>query len=304
MAAEGSRIAVLAALIGNTIIAVSKFVVAALSGSVAMLSEGFHSVADAGNQALLLWGMLVSRRPATALHPFGRGKEVYFWSFMVAVMLFVGGAVLSFQHGLDAVRHPHELTNLAPNFVVLAAAICIEGVTFYVAAREFNRYRGSRNVWRAMRASKDSAILVVLLEDAAAMAGLLIALAGVGLSAATGNAVWDGVASLGIALILATVAVLLAVETKALLIGEAASRSDRAAMRSAVLALPEVAGVGELLTMHMGPEEILVNLEVDFVAGLSQAEVEQSIEKVEAALRARFPGARNVFVEMETSSRG
>ncbi len=155
-----------------------------------------------------------------------------------------------------------------------------------------------------MRASKDSAILVVLLEDAAAMAGLLVALAGVGLSAATGNAVWDGVASLGIALILATVAVVLAVETKALLIGEAASRSDRAAMRSAVLALPEVAGVGELLTMHMGPQEILVNLEVDFVAGLSQAEVEQSIEKVEAALRARFPGARNVSVEMETGSRG
>jgi cation diffusion facilitator family transporter len=304
MATEGSRAAVFAALTGNALIAVAKFAAAAITGSVAMLSEAWHSVADTGNQALLLRGLSQSKRPPDAQHPFGRGKETYFWSFMVAVMLFVGGAVLSIQHGVDALQHPHKLEDITVNVIVLSAAFLIEGAVFIFAYREFRRVRGSRSNWRTFRGTKDTAILVVLLEDSAALLGLIFAMVGLFVSSATENAMWDGVASLAIGALLATVAILLAIETKALLIGEAASRSDRAGVMAAVLALPEVTGVGRLLTMHMGPEKILVNIEVDFVHDLSGSEVEGSIDAVEAAIRAALPGADNIFVELETVHRG
>jgi cation diffusion facilitator family transporter len=304
MATEGSRTAVVAALTGNSLIAVAKFAAAAVTGSAAMLSEAWHSVADTGNQALLLRGMSQSKRAPDAQHPFGRGKETYFWSFMVAVMLFVGGAVLSFQHGIEALRHPHELDNIAINVIVLGVAILIEGAVFLFAYREFRRVRGSRSNWRTFRGTKDTAILVVLLEDSAALLGLLFALAGIFLSEVTDNPIWDGLASIAIGLLLATVAVLLAIETKALLIGEAASRSDRAGVIAAVLALPQVTGVGRLLTMHMGPQQILVNVEVDFGDDLDGMDVEQAIDSVESAIRDALPNADNIFVELETVKRG
>ncbi|MDH5372994.1 MAG: cation diffusion facilitator family transporter [Acidimicrobiia bacterium] len=304
MATKGSRTAVVAALTGNSLIAVAKFVAAGITGSVAMLSEAWHSVADTGNQALLLRGLSQSKRPSDAQHPFGRGKETYFWSFMVAVMLFVGGAVLSIQHGIEALRHPHELEDITVNVIVLGVALVIEGSVFLYAYREFKKEQGSRSIWQTFRGTKDTAILVVLLEDAAAMLGLLFALAGVFLSAATSNSVWDAVASLMIGALLAIVAVLLAIETKALLIGEAASRSDRAAIMSAVLAMPAVTGVGRLLTMHMGPDKILVNVEVEFVDGLDDTGVEAAIDDVEAAIRETLPSADNIFVELETVRRG
>ncbi len=302
MAAEGSRSAVVAAFIGNSAIAIAKFIAAGISGSAAMLSEGFHSVADVGNQGLLLRGLSTSQRPATAVHPCGRGPEVYFWSFMVAVMLFVGGAVLAFQHGLEAVRHPHPVESPVTNFVVLGLAIVIEAFTFRVAYKAFQRIRGTRSWWSSIRSTKDSAVLVVLLEDAAAMAGLVVALVGLLIANATGNPVWDGVASLVIALILATVAVILAIETKALLIGEAASRADRAAIRSTVLAFPEVDGVGRLMTMQLGPEEVLVNIEVDLAREAGPPE--QLIDRVESAIREVIPAAKNIFVELEAGARG
>lgn len=304
MATEGSRTAVVAALTGNSLIAVAKFVAAGITGSVAMLSEAWHSVADTGNQALLLRGLSQSKRPPDAQHPFGRGKETYFWSFMVAVMLFVGGAVLSIQHGIEALRHPHELEDITVNVIVLGVALLIEGSVFLYAYREFKKEQGSRSIWQTFRGTKDTAILVVLLEDTAAMLGLIFALAGVFLSAATDNAVWDAVASLMIGALLAIVAVLLAIETKALLIGEAASRSDRAAVMAAVLAMPTVTGVGRLLTMHMGPDKILVNVEVEFVDGLDDTGVEAAIDDVEAAIRETLPSADNIFVELETVRRG
>jgi len=304
MAAEGSKSAVLAALIGNSLIAVSKFVAGFLTSSAAMLAEAFHSVADAGNQVLLLRGINVSRKEASVRHPFGRGKEVYFWSLMVAVMLFVAGGVLAIQRGIDAIQHPHEITNFLPNYIVLGAAIVIEAFTFRVAYIHFNAARGSRGMWRSMRETKDSALLVVLLEDSAAMLGLLFALGGLVIAQTTGNEVWDGIASVAIGILLGVVAVVLAIETKQLLVGEAAGRRDRATIRLAVLSLPEVEGVGRLLTMHMGPQEILVNLEVDLVGGLTDDAVEQAVDRIETEIQKVMPSASNIFVELQTRTHG
>ncbi|MDH3498843.1 MAG: cation diffusion facilitator family transporter [Acidimicrobiia bacterium] len=300
MATEGSKTAVLAAIIGNSAIAVAKFAAAAVTGSSAMFSEGVHSVADTGNQTMLLWGLNAAKKEANADHPFGRGKEIYFWSFMVAVILFVGGAILSIDHGIEAIRDPHELDSPLTSVIVLLIAIVIEGFTFAVALREFNRVRGTRSTWRSIRDTKDTALLVVLLEDSAAMAGLLLALIGIGLAELTGNPIWDGVASVAIGLLLAVIAFVLAFETKALLVGEAASRRDRASIRSLVLAHPNVTAVGRLLTMHMGPSEILVNLDVDLVSDLDDQAVEQAIDEIEAAIREVLPSARNIFVELES----
>ena len=304
MATEGSKSAVLAALIGNSLIAVSKFVVGFITSSAAMIAEAFHSVADASNQVLLLRGINVSQKAATVRHPFGRGKEVYFWSLMVAVMLFVAGGVLAIQRGIDAIQHPHEISAFTPNYIVLGAAIVIEGFTFRVAYKAFNKVRGSRGMWRSLRETKDSALLVVLLEDSAAMLGLFFAVIGLAIAQSTGNEIWDGVASIAIGILLGVVAVILAIETKQLLVGEAAGRRDRAALRMSVLSLPEVETVGRLLTMHMGPTEILVNLEVDLADGLTDHEVEQVIDRIETEIRNILPGAANIFVELETRADG
>jgi cation diffusion facilitator family transporter len=300
MSAEGSRSAVVAAVVGNTAISVAKFVAAAITGSAAMLAEGIHSVADTGNQLMLLWGLGAAKRDADAEHPFGRGKEVYFWSFMVAVMLFAGGAVFAFNHGISAIRHPSELGDQTASVIVLVVSIFIEGFSFSVALREFNKVRGNRSTWRSIHDTKDTAILVVLLEDSAAMTGLLLALVGVGLASITGDPIWDGIATLAIAALLAVVAFVLAFETKSLMIGEAASRSDRAQIRATVLSHPNVEQVGRLLTMHMGPNDILVNLDVDLKANLGDEGIEQTIDDIETAIRQVIPEANNIFVELES----
>lgn len=300
MSAEGSRTAVVAAVIGNTAIAVAKFVAAAITGSAALLAEGIHSVADTGNQVMLLWGLGAAKREADTDHPFGRGKEVYFWSFMVAVILFVGGSVFAFNHGIGALRNPHELGDQTASVVVLLVAIVIEGFSFTVAMREFNKTRGRRSTWRSIRDTKDTALLVVLLEDSAAISGLVVALVGVGLATVTGNPMWDALATLVIAALLAAVAFILAFETKSLIVGEAASRSDRARIRATVLAHRNVERVGRLLTMHLGPNDILVNLDVDLVANLGDAGIEQTIDDIEAAIRQVLPQATNIFVELES----
>lgn len=293
-----------AAFGANLAISVAKFVAAGLTGSVAMLSEGFHSLADTGNQGMLLYGMKAARRPADDAHPFGRGKEAYFWSFMVAVVLFAGGAVLAVQHGINALREPHQVENLTPSFIVLIVSLMIEAVSFTVAMREFSHVRDGRRMWRALRESKDASLVVVLLEDTAAMAGLLVALVGTTLVAVTGDTIWDGVASLVIGVILGLVAVFLAIETKALLIGEAASRDDRASVRARLMAMPEVESVGRLLTMQLGSDEMLINVEVDFDDALSAAAVEEAIFRAEQHIQAVLPEARHVFVEHRARQRG
>jgi cation diffusion facilitator family transporter len=292
-----SRSAVIAALLGNSAIAVAKFIAALVTGSAGMLAEAFHSVADTGNQLLLLRGLAVSRRGRSVQHPFGRGKEVYFWSLMVAVMLFVGGGVLAVQRGIDALRHPHEVTNFVASFLVLGIAVILESLSFRIARREFNRERGSRRLWRSLRSTKDTSVLVVLFEDSAAIVGLVIAGTGLMLTILTGTALWDGVASILIGGLLGLVAVLLASETKELLVGEAATRADRSAIRGAVLSVGDVEAVGRLLTMHLGPEEVLVNVEVGLQDGLTGEEVTAAVGRIESAIRGVVPEAGDIFVE-------
>lgn len=304
MASGGSRLAVIAALVANSTIAVAKMFAFLITGSAAMLAEAIHSVADSSNQGLLLYGSRAARQPADISHPFGRGKEVYFWSFLVAVMLFFGGGVWAFLHGWEAIGHAKPLGDLRASFIVLGLALVLESISFGVALREFNRHRGATSVWRAIRESKDSSLIVILLEDTAAMLGLIFALVGTTAAWATGDSRWDGAASLLIGVMLAVVAVLLAAEIKALLIGEAAGRRDRALIRAALLGMDEVAAVGRLLTMHMGPDDLLVNVEVEFVDSVAAAQIPDTIGRAEQVIRGHIPGAGNIFVEPYDEDRG
>jgi cation diffusion facilitator family transporter len=299
MAASESRGIVILALIANSAIAVIKFIAAAISGSTAMLAEGFHSVADSGNQLFLLRGTAASRFSPSVRHPFGRGKEVFFWSFMVAVFLFVGGGVVAFMEGLDRVRHPHESEGgIIFNLIVLGVAACFEiFIAFIPALKEFNRRRGRRRVWRTVRETKDPALLVVLFEDSVAVLGLMVAAAGLIIAETTGDPVWDGIASMVIGVMLAATAWLLAVETKNLLVGESASRQARSAIRTAALSIREVETVDRLLTMHLGSDEILVNMDIGVEDGLTDQTLEAVIDRVEEEIRKVEPTATRIFIE-------
>jgi cation diffusion facilitator family transporter len=304
MAAGESRVLVLLALTANTLIAVMKFVAAAVSGSTAMLAEAFHSVADAGNQLFLLRGTAASKFRPSVQFPFGRGKELYFWAFMVAVVLFVGGGVVAFMEGLDRVRHPHDAeAGIAFNLIVLGIAALFEiFIAFVPAIREFNRRRGGRKIWRTLHDSKDPALLVVLFEDSVAVLGILVAVTGLLLADITGNSAWDGIASMAIGVLLAATAWFLAIETKGLLVGEAASRRVRSSIRLAALSIPEVQTVDRLLTMHLGPHEILVNMDIVVGVSLSGAEVEAVVSAIEGKIREFVPDATRIFIEVGPGS--
>ncbi|MFV1970908.1 MAG: cation diffusion facilitator family transporter [Acidimicrobiia bacterium] len=296
MASESRRLIILA-LIANGLIAVTKFVAAGISGSSAMFAEAIHSVADTGNQLFLLRGDAVSRYRANVTHPFGRGKAMYFWSFMVAVVLFVGGAVLSIVNGWQRIRNPdpHEGEGLVFSLVVLAIAAGFEiFLAFVPAVKQFNRVRGTKSIWRMIKESKDSALIVVLFEDAAAVTGLVIAAVGLILADITGSVVWDGLASILIGLVLGAVALVIAREMSALLIGEAAGREDRTAIRVAILGVEQVHHVERLLTMQMAPQEILVTADVAFDEGVDEV---LAIEHVESSIREACPAATRVFIE-------
>ena len=300
MSTSDSRFVVVMALVANVGIAVVKFVAAAISGSAAMLAEGFHSVADSGNQLFLLRGTHASRFSPSVRYAFGRGMEIYFWSFLVAVVLFVGGGAVAFMEGLNRLRHPHpDEGGLVFNLVILGIAAFFEiVVAFRVALKEFNRRRGTRGVVRTMRETKDPTLLVVLFEDSVAVLGLVVAAAGLLLAHWTGESYWDAVASMAIGVLLAVTAVILAVETKGLLMGESAGREVRSAIRAAVLAVPEVEWIDRLLTMHLGPEEILVNMDLVLDPGLSEAEAEVVVRRVEDEIRRLVPQATRVFIEL------
>ena len=300
MAASESRRLVVLALIANAAIAVTKFIAAGISGSAAMLSEGIHSVADTGNQVMLLRGDAASRYDPDARHPFGRGKEIYFWAFMVAVFLFVGGSVLSIVTGIDRIRHAdeHGESGLIFNLVVLAVAAFFEiFIAFRPAVRQFNRQRMGRGVWATLKESKDPALIVVLFEDTAAVVGLVIAAAGVILTEVTGDGVWDGIASVLIGVLLAVAAWVIAVEMKALLVGEAASREDRASIRAATFSVEHVHSIARLLTMQLSTHQVLVNMDLVFDEGLSDDDVERAIVEVERRILAEVPSATRIFIE-------
>ena len=298
MAAESRRLVILA-LVANFLIAVTKFVAAAISQSSAMLSEAIHSLADTGNQLFLLRGHAVAGREPDVQHPYGRGKELYFWAFMVAVVLFVGGSVLSVLTGIDRIRNPESSDEgywLAMGVLVIAAVF--EGsIALRPALKQFNAQRAGRSIPRSIQESKDPSLVVVVFEDVAALIGLAIAAVGLTLSRITGNGVWDGLASVLIGLVLAGVAWFIATEMKSLLIGESATREERSRIRAATLGVDEVQRIDRLLTMQLAPEEILVNMDVAFDDGLDTDQLEAAIRHIEDVIEEAVPSARKVFIE-------
>ena len=303
MAGESRRV-IIAALIGNTLIAVTKFVAAALTGSSAMLSEGIHSLVDTGNQVLMLHGLRQARKPPDARFPFGHGKEIYFWSFVVAILIFALGGGISIYEGIVHLRHPRAIENPLINYAVLGLAILFEGAAWLFAFRAFRQTKGRWGYIEAVQRAKDPSLFVVLFEDSAALLGLLVALAGVGLSQLTGILYFDGIASVIIGLILVGTAVWLAWETKGLLIGESANAPVVEGIRAILEACPVIEHVNEVLTMHMGPDYILVNIAVDFRDDVAAGDIERTIAELDARIRERFPKVKRVFIEAEAWRRG
>ncbi|MGI9286790.1 MAG: cation diffusion facilitator family transporter [Pseudomonadales bacterium] len=297
MSSSSSKKVIIAALVGNGLIAVTKFVASTLTGSSAMLSEAIHSLVDTGNQCLLLYGLKRAQRPPDEEFPYGYGKEIYFWSFVVAIAIFSVGAGVSIYEGIQHIRHPVEMRDPMVNYVVLGLALVFEGAAWWFAWREFKKTKGEMGYIQAVKEGKDPSMFVVLFEDSAAMAGLLVALVGVYLTASTGNPLYDGIASVVIGTILALTAVWLAVETKGLLIGESAHPEVRAAINDILAENGAVDKINEVLTMHMGPEFILVNVSVDFNDRLAANDIEQTVSYLAEKLKAQNPLIKRVFVE-------
>ena len=292
-----SRIAIYGAIAANVAIAVTKFAVAGVTGSSAMLSEGIHSAVDTFNGGLLLIGLKRSQRPATPEHPFGHGKELYFWSLIVAVLIFGLGGGVSFYEGVQHIRHPEPLRDPLWNYIVLAAATVFEGASFAVALRQFLKEAGSTPFWEALRRSKDPTNYTVLAEDAAALMGLLVAAVGIALSHRFAMPELDGAASLVIGVLLAGVAILLIRESHGLLIGEGIRPETARAIRSLALAQPAVRDVGRVLSMYIGPDDVLVTMDLDFVDGTQAAEAGAAIAALERQVRERFPMIKRLFIE-------
>jgi cation diffusion facilitator family transporter len=289
MARVSSKKVVYAALVGNLLVALTKFVAAGLTGSSAMLSETIHSLVDTGNEVLLLYGMRRAAEPPDELHPLGHGRELYFWSFIVTLLIFGVGAGVSVYEGISHVLAPAPMSNVVVNYVVLALALVFEGLSFSVAIKEFRATKGKRGYFEAVRQSKDPAMFMVLFEDTAAMIGVLIALAGIGASETLGLPVLDGVASIGIGIVLAVVAMFLAREAKGLLIGEPAEMEVVKSICATARAHPGVERSNGLFTVHLGPDQIVAAISVDFVDTLSAADVERIVAAIEERVRLAHP---------------
>jgi len=292
-----SKAVVYAAMAANIAIAALKFAMGLLTGSSAMLSEGLHSTVDAGNDVLLLTGMRLSRRAATAKHPFGHGKEVFFWGLIVAVLIFgVGGGVSAFE-GVRRILHPEPIGNPFWAYVVLAAAAIFEGISFVVALRNFLRQIGDRRFLVALHTSKDPASYTVLAEDAAALLGIVIAAVGIGISYGMDMPRVDGVASVMIGILLASVAVFLIAEARGLLIGEGIRPKGVRDIRRLVLSDPRVRSVGSLLSMYIGPDEVLLTLDVEFRHTQRADDIVDAIRDIQRSIQKRYPKIRRIYVQ-------
>jgi cation diffusion facilitator family transporter len=295
-----ARKSVLAALMANTAIAIAKLAAALISGSTSMLAEAFHSMADTGNQALLLLGLKRAARPPDEDHPFGHGKARFFWSLLVAVSLFtVGGGFSIWQGARGLIAGGHELPSVTIALIVIAIAICFEGYAWRTAWHQLDASRRGRGVIAALRNSKDPEVLTVLAEDTAAISGLLVAAAGISLAALTGEPAFDAAGSVIIGLILLFVAFLLGRENAALLLGEAVDPQVRERIETAIGGVDGVVGLIELLTMHLGPDEFLAVADVRFSDDLDTEDIARAIDRVEAAIREAEPGAVRIYVEPE-----
>jgi cation diffusion facilitator family transporter len=302
MSATDSKSAIMAALVGNSLVAVTKFIAGAMPGSSAMFSEGIHSLVDTGNQGLLLYGLKRAKLPADEKFPFGYGKEIYFWSFIVAILIFAVGAGVSFYEGIHSIFHPKAIANPMINYVVLTLAIIFEGASFTVAFKQFVKVKGDWGYFEAIQQSKDPSLFVVLFEDFAATIGLFVALLGVYLSQTTGILEFDGIASVIIGCILAGTAIWLAIETKGLLIGEGADQATNEGIKKIALAHDIVEHVNEVLTMHMGPDYILLNLSTTFVDSAKADDIEDAVEDISTQVRAEYPSVKRIFIEAEKKS--
>ncbi|WP_029056900.1 cation diffusion facilitator family transporter [Stappia stellulata] len=301
MAATGSKKVIYAALVGNGLIAITKFFAAAYTGSSAMLSEGIHSLVDTGNQGLLLYGLKKADKPADEKHPFGYGVELYFWAFVVAILIFAVGSGISIYEGVQKILNPHPITSPIIAYVVLGLAIVFESVAWWIAYKEFDRVRGQRGILQAVRESKDPAVFTVLFEDTAAMAGLIVALLGLLGVQYLGLPWLDGAASVTIGVILALTAAFLAYETKSLLVGEGADPETVEIIRGLVEATPTVSRMNEIRTLHRGPQDVLLALSIDFEDNLTVGKVEEAIYALEVSIKNRFPIVRRVFIEVQAT---
>jgi cation diffusion facilitator family transporter len=302
MSGHGSdpRKVVRAALVANGGIAIAKFVAAFFSDSATMLAEGVHSTADTANQALLWVGIVLSSKRATERMPFGRASEAYFWSFMVALLLFFLGGVFAIYEGVHKLQHASHVGSPWAPMAVLVVSIGLEGGSFLIALREFQKSRGKRTVMQALFDGKDPVIPIVLLEDSAAVFGLVVALTAVVITWLTGSDVADGVGSIVIGVLLCGVGLLLAKDTRSLLIGEGITPEVRAETLDLVRATPGVEQVGQLLSLHLGPDTVLLALKVRFAKGLSLSDVERVTDAIEENVRARLPMMKRIFIEPDS----
>ena len=297
MSASGSKRAIVAALLANAGIAAAKFTGFFITGSSSMLAEGVHSVADTSNQGLLLWGQREASKKPDALHQFGYGRSRYFYSFVVALVLFSLGAAFALYEGYEKVVRPHELTSPLVAVGILVVAICLESYSFRTAMVESRPLKGPGGWWHFIRTSRNPELPVVLLEDTGALIGLALALAGVGLTVATGNPVWDGIGTLCIGALLAVIAVILMVEMHSALIGEGATRLEDQAIRSALEQTPHIDRVIHLRTQYMGPDDLLVGAKIAVGSATDLATVASTIDAAEVAIRAAVPAATVIYLE-------
>ncbi|MBA2608405.1 MAG: cation transporter [Actinobacteria bacterium] len=294
---EGGLRAIIAAFLANLGIAIAKLVGFVFTGSASMLAEAIHSAADTTNQGLLLLGRRQALKPATPEHPFGHGRERFFWSFVVALVIFSFGAVFALFEGIDKLREPHELESVGWAIGILLFAIVLESYSFRTAIHESRTLKGDESWWEFIRRSRVPELPVLLLEDLGALVGLTFALTGVIVAKLTDNARFDAMGSIAIGILLASIAVILVVEMKSLLIGESATPAQRQAIADAIEAHKQTTRVIHMRTEHLGPEELLVGAKVEFVNGLTLAKLATAIDSVEKAIRAAVPDARVIYIE-------
>lgn len=300
---SGSKFAVFAAIAANLIIAIVKFIAAALSGSSAMIAEGIHSLVDTGNGLLVLLGMKQAKQPADESHPFGYGKSLYFWTNIVAISIFGIGGGMSLYEGISHIRHVApggEMGDPTAAYIVLGISLLIEGGSFTVAIRQFLHAKGDAGAWQYVRRSKDPSLYTIVFEDSAAMLGLLFAFLGIFLGHLFNNPYLDGLASIAIGLLLMSVAWILASRTRGLLVGEGVNPDELADIRRRVESDPAVERAGDILTMYMGPHDLLVNMGVCFVTGTTAEEMHESIRRIEADLQSAYPETNRVYIEAES----
>lgn len=295
-----SRTAVIAAIAGNLAIAATKFVAAAFTGSSAMLSEAIHSLVDTGNGGLLLLGARFSKKPPDETHPFGYSTEIYFWSLVVAILIFALGGGMSVYEGVTHLSKPNHIENPMWNYVVLSLALIFESASFYFALKAFRAEKGKQSVAQTIRASKDPTTFTVLFEDTAALLGLLVALAGVFLAHQFNEPHFDGLASIIIGVILGVVAAVLAKECRSLLIGEGVSPEVMAQIRAIVTSDPDVSEIKQFLTLHFGPADVLLTMNLRFQKEFTASEVAEVIARLEEKIRNQFPEINHIFIETES----